>query len=254
MSSTNAPLPPLTAVIVDDEHHCIETLSWDLQTYAPHCQIIKTFTDAREALADLPELNPDVLLLDIEMPYRNGFELLDKLPRLTSHVIFTTAYSQYAVKAFRHSAVDYLLKPIDGQELVAALAKVTVDPSRTRDPHALKILSEAILRGSQGSSKLSLPTSEGWELVHIADIVHCQSDGSYSYIFLADGTRLTISRNLKQLEEPLKEYGFQRVHHRHLVNISKIKKVLRSGSLEMSDGSEVIVSRAKKERLMKLIQ
>ena len=246
--------PDLTAVIVDDESHCTETLRWDIQTYAPNCEVVASFTDARQAIQELMAINPDVLFLDIEMPHHNGFELLNHLPQLTSHVIFTTAYSQYAVKAFRHSAVDYLLKPIDGEELAAALAKVSVDPDRARDPHALKILSDAILRGSQGSSKLSLPTSDGWDLVHIADIIHCQSDGSYSYIFLADGTRLTISRNLKQLEEPLAEYGFQRVHHRHLVNVARIKKVLRSGSLEMSDGSEVVVSRAKKEQLMKLIQ
>ena len=253
--SAPTPTPPdLTAVIVDDERHCVETLAWDLQTYAPHCKVVSTFADARVAVGELQDINPDVLFLDIEMPYLNGFELLEQLPRLASHVIFTTAYSQYAVKAFRHSAIDYLLKPVDGRELVAALAKVTVDPERVRDAHALKVLSDALLRGSQGSSKLSLPTSDGWELVHIADIVHCQSDGSYSYIFLADGTRLTISRNLKQLEEPLKDYGFQRVHHRHLVNIARIKKVLRSGSLEMSDGSEVVVSRAKKDQLLKLIQ
>ena len=244
----------LTAVIVDDERHCVETLEWDIQTYAPHCEVVATFTDAREAIAELEGIGPDVLFLDIEMPHHNGFELLDRLPRLTSHVIFTTAYSQYAVKAFRHSAVDYLLKPIDGTELEAALSKVKIEETRVRDPNALKILSEAIMQGGNRAAKLSLPTSDGWELVHVADIIHCQSDGSYSYIFLADGTKLTISRNLKQLEEPLTEYGFQRVHHRHLVNVSRIRKVLRSGSLEMSDGSEVVVSRAKKEQLLKLIQ
>ena len=244
----------LTAVIVDDERHCIETLEWDLQTYASHCEVIGTFTDAREAAAELETHPPDVLFLDIEMPHLNGFELLSRLPGLRSHVIFTTAYSQYAVKAFRHSAVDYLLKPIDGTELAAALAKVSVEAVPERDPSALRVLSEAIMQGGNRDAKLSLPTSEGWELVRVADIVRCQSDGSYSYIYLADGTRLTISRNLKQLEEPLVAYGFQRVHHRHLVNVSRIRKVHRSGSLEMSDGSEVGVSRAKKEDLLKLLQ
>lgn len=245
---------PLTAAIVDDEPHCIETLAWDLKTYAPHCSVIGSFTDPREALAELPSLNADVLFLDIEMPHLNGFELLSHLQEMTSHLIFTTAYSQYAVKAFRHSAVDYLLKPVDGAELAAALAKVSVDPARNRDPNALKVLFDQLSLEEGRSSKLSLPTADGWELVSIAEIIHCQSDGSYSYIFLSDGRKLTISRNLKQLEDPLSEYGFQRVHHRHLVNVARIRKVMRNGALLMSDGSEVMVSRAKKDQVMRLIQ
>ncbi len=250
---TTAP-DALTAVIVDDEPHCIETLEWDLKTYAPSCSVMATFVDPRMALAELPVLSPDVLFLDIEMPHLNGFELLDRLQELTSHLIFTTAYSQYAVKAFRHSAVDYLLKPVDGEELARALAKVNVDPERTRDPNALKVLFDQLSLEEGRSSKLSLPTSDGWELVAIAEIVRCQSDGSYSYIYLADGRRLTISRNLKQLEDPLSAYGFQRVHHRHLVNVARISKVMRNGCLLLSDGSEIVVSRAKKDQVMRLIQ
>ncbi len=252
MTATNP--PPLTVAIVDDEPHCIETLRWDLRTYAPHCQVVGTYVDPRLALAELPSLRPDVLFLDIEMPHLNGFELLGRLEALTSHLIFTTAYSQYAVKAFRHSAVDYLLKPVDGAELTAALGKVIVDPGRSRDPNALKVLFDQLSLAEGQSSKLSLPTSDGWELVSIAEIIHCQSDGSYSYIFLTDGRKLTISRNLKQLEGPLSAYGFQRVHHRHLVNVACIRKVMRNGALLLSDGSEIAVSRAKKEQVMRLIQ
>lgn len=245
---------PLRAVIVDDEYHCIETLQWDIKTYAPQCRVIATFSDARKAIEGLTSLDPDVLFLDIEMPHHNGFELLSSLPQLKSHVIFTTAYSQYAVKAFRHSAVDYLLKPVDGDELAKALSKIAVDDHRPLDSHGLKVLSESILGEHRSASKLSLPTAEGWELIDILDIVHCESDGSYSNIYFRNGNRLTISRNLKQLEEALSGYGFQRVHHRHLVSIACIKRILRSGTLEMIDGSEVVISRGKKEALLRLIQ
>ena len=253
MSSKTA-LPALTAAIVDDEPHCIETLEWDLRTYCPNCTVVATYSDPREAIANLLDVNPDVLFLDIEMPHFNGFELLDRLQQLSSHLIFTTAYSQYAIKAFRHSAVDYLLKPVDGEELIAALSKVDVGPGRTRDPNALKVLFGQLADRASSPTRISFPTADGWELIEISEIIRCQSDGSYSYVFLSGGRKLTISRNLKQLEYPLGEYGFQRVHHRHLVNVSRIRKVMRNGALLLSDGSEIMVSRAKKDQVMKLIQ
>ena len=257
----------LRAVIVDDETHCITTLAWELETSCPDCEVVASFTDSTEALARLPTLEHDVLFLDIEMPQLNGFELLNRLgPEHRGHLIFTTAYSEYAVKAFKYSAVDYLLKPVDRDDLVSALAKVpqegeggpaTQSPTGRADGGALKVLFDNLDAARHGlPMRLSLPTSEGWELVELADIIRCRSDGSYTDIYLAGGRKITISRNLKQLEESLPSEEFQRVHHSHLINLKHVRRFVRQdgGVLVMSDDSEVVVARSRKEQVLALLR
>ena len=250
---------PLTAVIVDDESHCVKTLAWELEGYAPGCQLLKSFTDSNEALRELPRLNPDVLFLDIEMPMLNGFDLLNQLTPKPRNLIFTTAYSEYAVRAFEYSAIDYLLKPVDKDDLASALDQIAERPAADpeQDSYKLRLLFDNLSASEQGRPmRLSLPTGEGWELVSIGDIVRCASDGSYTEVILTDGQKLTISRNLKQLEDTLTEQGFYRVHNSHLVNFSHVKRFVRQdgGSLIMSDGSEVSVSRSKKEMVLNMIR
>ncbi len=255
---------PLRAVIVDDEEHCIKTLAWELEAATPPCELIGSFTDSQVALRELAALGADVLFLDIEMPRLNGFELLTQLEatqRPYPHVIFTTAYSEYAVKAFKYSAIDYLLKPVDRDELDKALARVPhpahPGAGHTQDPTLLKVLFDNIHEASQGRPmRLSLPTSEGWELVNVDQIVRCQSDGSYTDIHFDPKRKLTISRNLKQVEESLASSSFYRVHNSHLVNLRHVKRFLRQdgGVLVMTDDSEVTVSRSRKDEILNLIR
>ena len=254
--------PTLRVVIVDDEEHCIKTLAWELKSCPLPCEVIATFTNSVEAAAEIPKLEPDVLFLDIEMPRLNGFELLaelDDLRDLKTHLIFCTAYSEYAVKAFKYSAIDYLLKPIDGEELEKALRKVEDQRSESTDydASALKHLFNQLQQGGQSrQARLSLPTSQGWELVEIDNIVRCQSDGSYTSVYLTDGTHLTISRNLKQIEDSLPAELFYRVHNSHLVNLDHVRRYLRvdGGSLVMDDGSEVAVARSRKDKVLSLLK
>ncbi len=250
--------PTLRAVIVDDEKHCIDTLTWELNTFCPEVEILASFGESLLALEALPGLRPDVLFLDIEMPKLNGFQLLNQLDGLRGHIIFTTAYSEYAVQAFHYNAVDYLLKPIDTDRLKQALAKVSVGAAVARPPGALRLLYDTIdeLRRDVLPTRLSLPTADGYELLKIRDIIRCQSDGCYTDLYLKGGRKFTVSRNLKQLERALEAHSFRRVHHSHLVNFKYITRFSRQdgGILEMSDGSEVLVSRSRREALLSLLR
>ena len=254
--------PRLRAVIVDDEEHCVKTLAWELEAAEPACDLTASFTDSDVALGALPGLSFDVLFLDIEMPRLNGFELLTRLREqagVTPHVIFTTAYSEYAVKAFQYSAVDYLLKPVDRDELNKALSRVPSPslPARPQDGGLLKVLFDNIHEAANGRPmRLSLPTGDGWTLVNIGNIIRCRSDGSYTDVHLVGGECLTISRNLKQVEESLSSVSFYRVHNSHLVNLTHVQRFVRQdgGTLVMSDGSEVTVSRSRKDEVMNLLR
>lgn len=251
---------PLRVVIVDDEDHCVKTLEWELQVCSPACEIIGTFTDSIEASSKIRGLAPDILFLDIEMPKLNGFELLNVLGDLTdtgTKIIFTTAYSEYAVKAFNYSAAYYLLKPIDNEELQIAIKKATNTTHAPAESGSLKLLFSNLNAHAQGQPmRISLPSADGWELVEVNSIIRCMSDGSYTDVMLTSGRVITVSRNIKQLEESLPTDLFCRVHNRHLVNISHIIRFERheGGRLIMSDESPVDVARARKEMVLNLLR
>lgn len=254
----------LRAVIVDDEDHCVRTLSWELEAAEPACELLASYTDSTTALAQIPELDFDVLFLDIEMPQLNGFQLLTRLREAKyklPFVIFTTAYSDYAIRAFRFSAVDYLLKPVSRDELNDALKRVpstSAGPEASaQDPALLKVLFDNIDNAANGRAmRLSLPTSDGWELVPIEQIIRCQSDGSYTVVYLHGGAKITVSRNLKQLDESLQSVAFHRVHNSHLINLNHVSRFIRQdgGVLVMSDGSTVAVSRSRRDSVLDLIR
>jgi two-component system LytT family response regulator len=204
-------------------------------------------------LKAIKEHKPDLLFLDIEMPQMNGFELLEKLPDTNLNIIFTTSYDQYAIKAIRFSALDYLLKPVDREELQNALQKVT-DNAQHPLTQQLEILLQKInTPTSPAISKVAMPTMEGLQMVNVDSIISCQSDSNYTIILLKDKNKLTVSRTLKDIEEILEGYSFIRVHHSYLVNINEINKYVKGegGYLVMSDGSNVDVSRSKKDLLLK---
>lgn len=243
----------LSAILVDDETHCLETLQWQLTQYCPQVQVIASFTSSREALSRIPELKPDLLFMDIEMPYLNAFDLLNLLPKTQFHLIFTTAYNEYALKAFHFSALDYLLKPINKDELVNAVRKAWERSTTHPVYHQMEILIQQLNNKPNTVQKISLPTQEGLDFVLVKDIIRCQSDSNYSNIFLLSGKKLMVSRTLKLLEETLESHSFLRVHYSHLVNLQHIEKYIRGdgGTLIMVDGAEVAVARSRKEILLR---
>jgi two-component system LytT family response regulator len=239
------------AIIIDDEPYACQALVTLVERHCPEINVAAICHDPRQAAALISEYQPQLVFLDVEMPYMNGFELLEKLGPVSFEVIFTTSYGQYAIRAIRASALDYLLKPVDATELRAAVQKLA-DHSATSLPQQLDVLLSR-LQGASALARIALPTMEGLQIVPVNTILFCTSSSNYTILFLKDKQKITISRTLKEVEEMLEDHNFMRVHHSHLVNLDEVKKYMRGegGSLLMSDGSIVAVSRAKKEILLK---
>ncbi|PWT99092.1 MAG: DNA-binding response regulator [Bacteroidetes bacterium] len=243
----------IKAIIIDDEIHCLDTLNILLTDYCPEVQVVEQCVLARKAIGAIEKHKPDLIFLDIEMPAMNGFELLEQLVPFSFSLIFTTSYDQYAIKAIKFSALDYLLKPIDPKELVAAVQKVRTK----KHPPSLEqfqVLLNHIQHKEANFNKLAVPTSEGYELLLVTDIVRCEADDNYTHVFLKNKKKITACRTLKEIEEQLDSFAsFLRVHHSYLVNLNEISRYIRGegGYLIMSDGSTVNVSRSRKDALLK---
>ena len=243
----------IKAILVDDELHGLETLSILLADYCPEVMVLDKCSSAKKALEVIENTQPDLVFLDIEMPVMNGFELLEQFPEVPFSVVFTTSYDQYAIKAIRFSALDYLLKPVDPKELIAAVHKVNKQKSPPTNEQ-LKMLLDQLHHKEGKFSKIAVPTSEGFELIPADEIIRCEADDNYTHLFLKNKKRVTASRTLKEIEEQFSEFtNFLRVHHSYLVNLNEVVKYVRGdgGYLHMSDGASVNVSRSRKDTLLK---
>jgi two-component system LytT family response regulator len=245
----------ITAIIVDDEPYSCETLTTLLDKYCPTVKVIDVCYSAETALRSIPKNAPDVVFLDVEMPGMNGFELLEELNEINFQLVFTTSYDQYAIKAIRFSALDYLLKPVDREELQKAVEKVS-QKLKTTLPQQLEILLNKLHKTSSSTQKVALPTMEGLQLIAIDSIIYCASESNYTRIYLKQKEKIIVSRTLKDIEQMLDEYSFIRVHHSYLINLPEVEKYIKGegGYLIMSDGSTVDVSRSRKEILMQKLQ
>jgi two-component system LytT family response regulator len=242
----------INALIVDDEPYCCEVLVTLIEKYCPQVNILSSCKSGEEALEKIHQQHPSLVFLDVEMPGMNGFELLGKLPVVDFDLVFTTSYDQYALKAFRFSAIDYLLKPIDRMELQRAIQKVE---SRSQGfiTGQLEILLQKIHQPAILIKKIALPTMEGLQMIAVDDIVSCASDSNYTIVTLKGKQKMVVSRTLKEIEELVEDFAFVRVHHSFLVNLNEINKYVKGegGYLVMSDGVIIDVSRSKKENLLK---
>jgi two-component system LytT family response regulator len=241
----------IKVAIVDDEKHASETLEWQLKKAAVHCDIIGVFNDSREAASALPRLGPDLLFLDIEMPSLNGFQLLDAINMPDLQVIFTTAYDQFAVKAFRVNAIDYLLKPIDNDELDKALRKTLRETAQV-DMVRLKSIFDGFSAAKHSVGKLALPSIHGVDFIHPDLIIYCQSESNYTRIYMTGNQKLLVSKTLKEIEQMLPTANFLRIHNSYVANLERVSKLLRSGggTLMMENGAELKVSRQRKTDLL----
>jgi two-component system LytT family response regulator len=196
-----------------------------------------------------------ILFLDIEMPHMNGFELLEKIPEINFELIFTTSYDQYAIKAIQFSALDYLLKPIEREELQKAVQKA-VQRLHHPLPQQIEILLQKLHHPTIALNKVAIPTMEGLQMIFIESVISCAADSNYTTLFLKNKQKITASRTLKEIEAMLEDYSFARVHHASLVNLNEVEKYVKGegGYLIMSDGSSIDVSRNRKEMLLKKLQ
>lgn len=242
----------MKAVIIDDEKNAVISIEIALKEYCGEVEVVGTATSAREGIALIREKNPDLVFLDIQMPHISGIELLEAFGgERNFEVIFVTAFNDFALKAFRLSATDYLLKPLNIAELVSAVKKLSL---RRSSPGTVSEKVEKLRAALSG--KLAVPATNGMEFITLTDIIRMQAEGSYTRIFCAGQKSFLVSRNLKEFQLSLEGESFFRTHKSHLINFLHIKKYAPTkdgGSIRMSDGSEVEVARTHKNELAEIL-
>lgn len=237
----------LTAILVDDERSGRENLSGLLLEHCPQVEILAEAVDVVAAIKLVKTHNPQLVFLDIEMPGETGFSLLEHFQDYSFEVIFVTAYDNYAIKAIRFSAADYILKPINIFELKAAVEEVARRIQKKIENEQLKQLFHNVKFPQ--NPKIGLPTNDRVEFVEVSKIIRCQGESNYSHIFFENKKSLLVAKTLVEFEELLKEHDFLRIHKTHLVNMRHVSAYVRNdgGRLVLSNGDEIAVSRRRKE-------
>jgi len=244
----------IKAIIIDDIEQARITLKKDLQVYAPDVTVIGEANGVVEGAKLLKTMQPDILLLDIQMQDGSGFDLLDILPSIPFKIIFITASDAHAIKAFRYAAIDYLLKPVDPDELTAALSKFR--EQKLNENEKYKLLNESLKNHQKVHERLALHSQDKIHIVNIKDILRCESNVNYTEFYFSDGKKLLVTKTLKDFEDLLSDQGFYRVHQSHLVNTKYIKEFIKTdgGYLLMNDGSNVPVSSRKRPEVVKMLE
>lgn len=244
----------IKAVLVDDEKNALEMMEWLLTTYCPQVEIAAMCSSAEQGIEAVHTHRPDVLFLDIEMPKLNGFDMLEKFDKLFFDVVFCTAYDQFAIKAFKYSALNYLLKPVDPEDLKTTVqrieAKKTI-PTKEQFDLLLRNIQQPVKTTSQ---RIALTTSDGLIFVPTADIIYCEAESNYTSVVLSGGKKILVSKVLKEIDEALSGPDFYRVHSSFLININRIKKFVRGdgGYIIMDNDATVSISRSRKQEFMEL--
>jgi two-component system LytT family response regulator len=250
----------ITAVLIDDDSNLRNGMRELLAFYAPDITIVGEAEDVATGVEVMDKLKPQVVFLDIQLNDGTGFDVLEKIAakngKTTSHIVFITAHEEYAIKAFRFSALDFLLKPVDIDELEIVIAKIreTVDK---KDNYAhIDLLLENIRKKVDTYKRIALTTAEGIHLFEVSDIIRCESEDNYTTFYIKNNKPVVISKTLKEYEEMLSEYGFERIHQKHLINLAYLKSYVKrdGGFVVMTDNTELPISPRKKERLQELIK
>ena len=242
----------ISAVILDDEQNNIEALENLLKQFCPEIVITGSASDIQTGSALITKSEPQLVFLDIEMPFGNAFDMLEKMKPVTFEVIFITAFEKYAIMAFKYVALDYLLKPVNIEELKRAVGRAKLRIEEKKINTRIESLLDNFRNESPGLKKIGLPVADGWIFEEIENIVHLKAEGNYTHVFTSDGKKKLVSKNLKEFEDMLPPTLFCRIHHSHIVNLNFIKKYYkgRGGYVQLADGSEVEVSTRKKEEFL----
>jgi two-component system LytT family response regulator len=245
----------IKAIIIDDELHSLQSTQLLVEQYCPAVEIIGTSSSAPDGISLIDTLNPDLVFLDIAMPIMNGLELLTQVRQREFDVIFTTAYDEYAIKAFRVNAIDYLLKPIAPEELKEAVEKVLRKRQKHYDPGKIDELIGKISDSPHLEKKLALAVDGRIQMIEPDDIIYCESDSNYTTIFLTGNKKRMLSKTLKEVETILNRPRFFRCQNSYLINLNHVKEYFRGegGEVVMSNEKNIRVSRNKKEELLRLL-
>ncbi|MEP7263175.1 MAG: LytTR family DNA-binding domain-containing protein [Bacteroidota bacterium] len=243
----------ITAIIIDDQQQCIDDLSLLLKNYCPEVTLAATALSGKEGINILKKNKPQLVFLDVEMGDMSGFEMLQQIHEANFHIVFTTAFDKYAIQAIRFNALDYLLKPIRKAELTEAVTKAAQTPSPLT-LQQIKNLKDTTQSIQVPQNKIALTTSEGLEYVKLDEIIYCLAEGSYTTVFLNSNTQLLVSKSIGKLDEVIDGNGFYRIHNSSLVNLSHVKKFVKTdgGYVVMSNGDTVTVARNRKEEFLEL--
>ena len=245
----------IASIIIDDEPDGREALRLALERYCPDVSIKKICGSAEEGVDAITQIMPELVFLDVQMPNMSGFDVLQKVSPVHFEVIFVSAYDQYAIKAIKFSALDYLLKPIDIDELMSAVRKVGERADLKGNDYRYQSVLNNIQYKPGRIERLAVPSFEGIDFFNTDDIIYCQADGNYTTLFLRGRQHKLTSRNLKDFESLLAESGFCRVHHSFLVNMKHIQKYIRGdgGYVILTEDHHVDISRRKKDEFLKLL-
>ncbi|MCF2446572.1 LytTR family DNA-binding domain-containing protein [Dyadobacter sp. CY345] len=243
----------ISTIIIDDELHCIQTLLKNIELHCPQVKVITTCQSGKEGIDAIKKHNPDLVFLDVEMPEMNGFEMLDKMsaPR-DFQLIFTTTYDQFVLRAMRASAIDYLMKPIDGPELAQAIERVEkqLRNNNAENHRIVNLISNSDL--DEDDQRIALPDRHGYIFVSPAEICYCKAEGAYTHVYLTNERKILISKALGETEIMLPPRTFERIHHSSIVNLAHIRQLKKGDGLFiiMSNGDSLSVARSKKDHLL----
>ncbi|MBN9283122.1 MULTISPECIES: LytTR family DNA-binding domain-containing protein [Flavobacterium] len=250
----------ITALLIDDDKHLRKGMKSLLNRYASEITIIGEAESVKTGIIALEKYKPQVVFLDIHLSDGTGFDILEQVAKTnektTSHIVFITAHEQYALKAFKFSALDFLLKPVDPEELQKAVLKVKDAMEKNTSFAHIDLLLENIRKKVDNFKRIALSTSTGIHLFDISDIIRCEAQDNYTKFYIKDHKTLLISKTLKEYEELLTQHGFERIHQSHLINLAYLKSYIKNdgGYVIMSDNSNLPIAQRKKERLQELIK
>lgn len=242
----------LKAIIIDDEEDGRLILQSLLQMYCPKVNILALCSSSENGLEAIENHKPDVVFLDIEMPIMNGFSMLEKITNIDFDVIFVTAYNQYAIKAIKFSALDYLLKPVDKDELIFVIDRLLQKKQNSKEKLSLFFKQNG--KDSEEFLQIILPVRDGYVFVNLDEIIRCEANGNYTNVFFLNGEKHVVSKTLKEFDTNLSGHNFSRIHKSHLINLKFIKKYTKGegGTVLLIDNTELEVSRRLKENFLKI--
>jgi two-component system, LytTR family, response regulator len=243
------------ALIVEDEIRSRDFLRNLVEEFCPELNVEGMAANVEEAVSLINARSPDIVFMDIEMQTGTGFDVLQQVRQRDFHVIFTTAYDHYAIKAIKFSAVDYLLKPINLEELQQAVAKAVESLEQKDKENKIDLLIKNLRRPAGEDFSISLSTSEGIEFIQLSNIIRLEANGPYTTFFMKDGRKIMVSKNLKEYEILLTEHGYFRVHNSHIINLKEVRKMIKTdgGYAVMNDDSMIAISPKKKDEFMQLM-
>lgn len=245
----------MKVLVVDNETNIREGLVEMIQSFCEGISEIHQANGVQTGLDKIQDLSPDLVFLDVELDDGTGMDLLSQLPKINFHLIFITAHNKYAIDAFKFSAIDFLLKPIEPNELINAFQKVKQQDKNKYLNHQLQVMQDSLNKITLLDKKIVLKDSSSIYFINVNDIIRCESSGQYTEFYFEDSKRIVISKSLKEYEELLEPYGFIRPHHSHLININKILRFdkVNGGSLIMETLVEIPVSHRKKTQILQFL-